>query len=346
MRSVLPVLKLLPLLVVVVASRTSFADDYRDLFAKVDPSVVVLYTVERVAAPQLRSGETSAQGLGSGFLINDEGYIITAAHVVQTADKVRAELVDGTQIDAKIIASNPVKDVALLKLASMPSGIKPAKLGDSDKVRVGEEILVIGAPYGLSHTLSVGHISARHTNDGSVLGEVQAETFQTDAAINQGNSGGPMFNRRGEVIGVVSYIRSRSGGSEGLGFAVTSNAAYEALFEQRTPWSGMSGVLLTGELAAALNVPQESGYLVQRVASDSPAARLGLRPSRIPARIGQQELFIGGDIILSLNNISLAPGKMREMMEMRKTAMKTGSVAIRVLRDGEVITLDAPIPGR
>ena len=331
---------LLPLLVSACAAAD--AADYRKLFQQVDPAVVVLYTIERSVAPGSRLGEVALPGLGSGFLVDDEGHVMTAAHVVQTADLVQAEFVDGTKVTAAVVASDPVKDVALLKLDAMPEGIEPLTLGDSDEVQVGEEIFVIGAPYGLAHTLTVGHISARHRNEDGIMGTVEAETFQTDAAINEGNSGGPMFNRRGEVIGVVSYIRSLSGGSDGLGFAVTSNDAVSTLFEHRMAWSGMSGIVLTGLLAEAMNVPQTTGYLVQKVASNSPAARMGLRPSRIPATIAGQDVLIGGDIILSLNDIKIAPGF---MIEFRATMENSGPgtmIRVKVLRAGEVITLTAP----
>ncbi|MEM8816119.1 MAG: trypsin-like peptidase domain-containing protein [Pseudomonadota bacterium] len=317
------------------------AADFRKLFKETDPAVLVLNTIEREVAPRSGLGEVALPGLGSGFLIDTEGHVMTAAHVVQTADLIEAEFVDGTKVTAVVVASDPIKDVALLKLDQVPENVKPAKLGDSDKVEIGEEVFIIGAPYGLSHTLSVGHISARHTTEGDLMGAVQAETFQTDAAINQGNSGGPMFNRRGEVIGIVSYIRSQSGGSEGLGFAVTSNTAVDALLTNPTSWSGLSGILLTGRLASAMNVPQRAGYLVQKVASSSPAARMGLRPSRVPATIAGRSLFIGGDIILSVGGVEIAPDMMLEFRE-KTTNMERGDrILLEVLRDGKVIMLQS-----
>jgi len=172
---------------------------------------------------------------------------------------------------------------------------------------------------------------------------VQAETFQTDAAINQGNSGGPMFNQRGEVIGIVSYIRSQTGGSVGLGFAVTSNAAVEALIEERFTWSGMSGTVVTGTLAHAMNVPQQSGYLVQKVAASSPAARLGLMPSKIPAIIGDQELLIGGDIILAIEGIEITPDVMGDMRKKLPRLKRGEIVTLTILRAGKVFKLSAPL---
>jgi len=332
----------LAVLVVLVVVSSTQAADYRKLFEEANPSVVVLYTVERQIAPHTESGEVALDGLGSGFVVDDEGHVMTAAHVVQTADFVQVEFVDGTKVTAAVVASDPVKDVALLKLDTIPPGMKPAKLGDSEEARVGDEIFVIGAPYGLTHTLTVGHISARHKNESGTMGVVRAETFQTDAAINQGNSGGPMFNQRGEVIGIVSYIRSQTGGSVGLGFAVTSNAAVEALIEERLTWSGMSGTIVTGVLARAMNVPQQSGYLVQKVAASSPAARLGLLPSKIPAIIGEQQLLIGGDIILAIEGVEITPDIMSDMRRKLPKIKRGQIVNLRILRAGKIITLSAP----
>ena len=322
------------------------AADYSKLFKATNPAVAVLYTSGRVANPASEFGEAVANGLGSGFLVDDEGHVMTAAHVVQTADLVRVEFSNGFRTTAAIIASDPVKDVALLKLDEMPESISPLKLGNSDKVEIGEEVFVIGAPYGLSHTLTVGHISGRHANDDEMMGAVKAETFQSDAAINQGNSGGPMFNQRGEVIGIVSHIRSKSGGSEGLGFAVTANAARDALFENRMAWSGLSGFLLAGEIAKIMNVPQPYGYLVQQVAAGSPAARVGLRPSRIPATIAGQDLFVGGDIILSVGDVAIAPDMTDAVRSEIGSLRGTDLLSVVVLRGGKRVVLEAVVRPR
>lgn len=324
-----------------VFSAPASATDFQKLFKEADRSVVELHTIERQVSGRTGQSEVALPGLGSGVLIDDKGHVMTAAHVVQTADFVQAEFADGTRITAAVVASDPVKDVALLRLDALPEQATPARLADSDKVNIGEEVFIIGAPYGLSHTLTVGHISARHGSDDGFMRELQAETFQTDAAINQGNSGGPMFNNRGEVIGIVSYIRSKSGGSEGLGFAVTSNTAVEALLEHRMAWSGMTGILLTGALAEALNVPQDSGYLIQKIASSSPASRLGLRPGRLPASIAGQDIFIGGDIILSVGGIAVSPNMAAEFRTITGPSNDKASVVIEVLRGGEVKTFRA-----
>ena len=143
-------------------------------------------------------------------------------------------------ITATVVAAEPAADLALLKLERVPNGIDPAHLGDSDELDTGEQVFVIGAPYGLRHTLTVGYVSARHapaTLSGSL---VLGEFIQTDAAVNRGNSGGPMFNMQGDVVGIVSHIFSRSGQFEGVGFAVSSKTVEDLLLGRRSPWSGIS----------------------------------------------------------------------------------------------------------
>ena len=322
---------------------TSMAADYKRLFAKADPAVAVIYTVERGVVPNGPPGQVSQAGLGSGVLVTKRGYVITAAHVVQTADLVEVEFANGFRTTAAVKASNPAKDLALLKLDEIPEGIDPVKLADSDEVTIGEEVFIIGAPYGYSHTLSVGHISGRHGENEAGPSGPQAETFQTDAVINQGNSGGPMFNSRGDVIGIVSYILSQSGGFEGLGFAITSNEVIKTLFEQPMAWSGMSGEVVAGDLALALNVPQEAGFLVQKVALNSPAERAGLRPSLVPALIGDRELLVGGDIILSVDGIKVSPTMLEEIRARWAGDTDVGTAKLSVLRGGRIWEVDIPV---
>jgi S1-C subfamily serine protease len=329
--------------VLACAPMAAGAADYKKLFAKVDPAVAVIYTVERGVAAGGKPGQVSQSGLGSGVLVTTRGYVITAAHVVQTADLVEVEFSNGFRTTAAVTASNPGKDLALLKLDEVPGDITPMRLADSDDVAIGEEVFVIGAPYGFSHTLSVGHISGRHEPDAIDSNGPQAETFQTDAVINQGNSGGPMFNSRGEVIGIVSYILSQSGGFEGLGFVITSNEVVATLFEQPMAWSGMSGVLVEGDIAVLLNVPQKAGYLVQKVALNSPAQRAGLRPSLVPARIADRELLIGGDIILSVDGIEISRQMLKDIRARWSDDTARGTVDLTLLRAGKVWEISVPV---
>ena len=331
---------LIGLITLLPGPRHAAGQDLRNVFQEVKPSVVVIRTIERDFAPT-EGGFVSSKGLGSGVLISADGQVLTASHVVQTADKVGVEFPSGHFSLANIVASVPPGDVALLKLEDPPDDVKPAVLGDSDQSFVGDQVFVVGAPYGLSHTLTVGHLSARHAPNKVAGNLTGVELFQTDAAINTGNSGGPMFNLNGEVIGIVSHILSRSGGFEGLGFSVTSNAARKLVMEGPSFWSGLEGYLLTGELAKILNVPQSAGVLVQRIAAQSPAADLGLQWGEYQAQIQGETLLLGGDIILEAAGVTVTgDGQDFERIQQAIASKLTaGTMSVRVLRDGQVIEL-------
>ena len=328
-----------------VERRHSIGDDLPivDVFARVHGSVVTLHTIE--TGPSLSAGGqvSSETGVGSGTLISAEGEILTAAHVVQTVDAVVVEFFDGTSVTGRVVSSDPVSDLALVKLdGPVPRGIKPAPLGDTQRVRVGQRVFVIGAPLGVSHTLTVGVLSA-HRRVPTFAGNegIMIEVFQTDAAVNPGNSGGPLFDMSGHVIGVVSYIISKSGGSEGLGFAVTSKTVRERLLNRSPMWTGITFVPLQGRLAEILNLPKGSGgWLVQRVVANSPGDRLGLRGGDVPAKIAEQALLLGGDVLLEVHGQSLSDPKQLEALRARLRALgPEDELHVTVLRAGERVTL-------
>ena len=316
------------------------AQTLAEVFKRVNPAVVEIHTKETGLPPVPMGQPVSVAGLGSGVLISPDGKILTAAHVVQTADQIEIEFLTGEKLGARVLSSEPSADVALLQLEKLPRAPFVARLGDSEAVEIGAPVFVVGAPLGASHTLTVGYISARRKPNATFSGMSRAEFFQTDAAINQGNSGGPLFNMQGEVIGIVSHILSHSGGSEGLGFAVTSRVARQ-LMEQKSFWSGLNGYTLSGDLAQVFNVPPPGvGLLVQRVAAGSPAERLGLKGGTTPASIGEEDLIVGGDIILSVMGISLAEPSALTVIRQKITGLGAGDpVPVTVLRGGKVITL-------
>jgi len=320
------------------------AEELRDTFRRVKTSVVVVRTAENQGAASLSGRLLGSTGLGSGVLISEDGKLLTAAHVVQTADKVVVEFIGGEQVTARVVSSEPNADVALLQLESVPTGVEPAQIGDSEKVEVGDEVFVVGAPYGLSHTLSSGHISGRIVQDPGLGVRLGCEYLQTDAAINRGNSGGPMFNMNGEVIGIASRILSHSGGFEGIGFAATTKAVRLLLFERKPFWSGMEGIIVRGDVAAALNMSQQAGYLVQRVSQESPAWRMGIRPGALRATIRGTELLIGGDIILSCNGIEVRNEASLEIIYESIRKIEPGETVIsRVLRAGQIIEVNSVV---
>src|SRR5882762_10726904 len=276
--------------VIVSAPASARAQDVGELFRKINPSVVVVRAKGReVTAAR---GVSKFSETGSGVLISDDGKVMTAAHVVHSMDAIKVEFLGGETVSARIIESEPAADLSLLQLERVPTDAKVARLGDSDKVRVGDQVVVVGAPYGLSYSLSVGWISARWPRNTVYRTMPLAEFFQTNATINTGNSGGPMFNLAGEVVGIVSHIISKSGGSEGLGFVVTLRTARELLLEKKSVWGGIDGTMLTGELAEIFNVPGGAGYLVKTVAKNSPAWNAGVLGGDRTATIQGQEIVV------------------------------------------------------
>jgi len=338
-----PVVLLVTLAAVASALTPAPAQDLTQVFKNVSPSVVVIRTREKEVSDEgqlMKFGE-----VGSGVLISQDGKVMTAAHVVHLADAITIEFLGGESEGARVIASEPDADVSLLKLDTMPKGALVATLGDSDKVQIGEPIFIIGAPYGIGHTLSAGHISGRHQPDTVYHDLAKAEFLQTDAAINQGNSGGPMFNMHGQVMGLVSHIISKSGGFEGLGFVVTSNMARRMLLEERSFWTGISARLLTDDLARVLNLPQPNGLLVQRVADHSAAAKLGIRGGTMKATIAGAELILGGDIILESVGVQIVDTASRQKIRDRLAHLKSGDpIRVKVCEGGEVVELSGRMP--
>jgi S1-C subfamily serine protease len=330
----------LALLAVVVAPPAAEAQSVGAVFRRVNPSVVIVRARWKEVAGAGQVARVSE--VGSGVIISADGKVITAAHVVQTADEITVELLGGEVVGARVIASEPEADVSLLRLERVPAQAAVATLGNSDKSQVGDQVFIIGAPYGIAHTLSVGYITARHKPNTVYSEMALAEFFQTDAAINPGNSGGPMFNMAGEVIGVASHNISKSGGSEGLGFVVTINMTRRLLLEQRSFWSGMSGIVVAGQVARALNLPQQVAVLVQQVAADSPAAHIGLRPGTIASTIEGKAFLLGGDIILAVQGKRIGEETYLDLQERMRKLPLGSIITVTVLRDGRAVDLTAP----
>jgi S1-C subfamily serine protease len=321
--------------------------DVARLVTKVDSAVVILKTTGRnVSLDKGGVREVAAKGLGTGVLVDAEGHVVTAAHVVQTADEVVAEFVDGSTVSATVVSSDPELDLALLRLDEVPSAAKPVSLGDSDKLKTGEEVVVIGSPFGLSHSVSRGIVSGKHRpkQEASGITGTAAEIIQTDAAINKGNSGGPMFNSKGEVVGIVSFILSQSGGFEGIGFAISSNTAKEALFDNPMFWSGLESVLVQGDLAAALNVGFKSGMLIQKVAAGSLADKLGLRAGKIPVKIAGRDVLLGGDIVVSLDGLEVSQESVEQIRQRMKQLSPNDLIKLEVRRNGRLVVLETRLP--
>ena len=245
-----------------------------------------------------------AKDQGSGFIISEDGKILTNNHVVADERQLEVTLSDQSKYKAVLLSRDETNDLALLQIKPRKT-VKVLRLGDSDALQVGQKVLAIGNPFGLNGTLTTGVVSAlardiRGENDRLLEGLIQ-----TDAAINMGNSGGPLLNSAGDVIGINTAILGPNGGSIGIGFAMPINRAKLMLDDlqagRKRPRLGVSVVPVAGDYADALSLPSQGGLLIQDVESGSPADRAGLRGGRQTVQVGNAQFKIGGDLIMSID---------------------------------------------
>jgi S1-C subfamily serine protease len=265
-------------------------------------STIVQKTQSVFGFPQQQQSEAT----GSGFLIDNDGHILTNAHVVEGAKTVTVQLGSGGEQNAQVVGTDPSSDVALLKVNNT-EGANPLPLGDSSRVQVGDPVVAIGNPFALDRTVTSGIVSALQRQIQAPNGFSISDVIQTDAAINPGNSGGPLINGAGQVIGINSQIESQSGGNEGVGFAVPIKTAADVVSQLENggqvhqAYLGISGGDITPEIAHALNLPVTQGVLIERVLSGGPAADAGIKGATGQATIAGQTFPVGGDIITKVD---------------------------------------------
>jgi serine protease Do len=275
-----------------------------DVFEKVHPAVVNI--VATTLGLNFWMQVVPQEGQGSGFIIDRKGYVLTNNHVVEKAQKIIVTLSGGKKLSASLVGRDPDSDLAVIRISSSDIHVV-APFGDSDRVRVGQKAIAIGNPFGLSHTLTTGIVSA--TNRSIMTGENRQidGLIQTDAAINPGNSGGPLLNSNGEVIGINTAIYSVSGGYQGIGFAIPINRAKEIATQLITsgkvarPWLGIEGVSVNKELSEGLGLGTDKGVLIIRIIRGSPADQAGLRGGSRRVIVEGIALLIGGDIITGID---------------------------------------------
>ena len=324
-----------------------FPQSFADLAEKVKPAVVNISTTTTVRVPgnpfrhffgpdeespfggffkkffgNIPDQQLKQQSLGSGFIIDKEGYIITNNHVVEEADEIKVKLIDGRDFKAKVVGRDSKTDLALIKISSLFKDLPTIPLGDSDKMRVGDWVLAIGNPFGLGHTVTQGIISAT----GRVIGSGPYDNFlQTDAPINPGNSGGPLIDLKGEVIGINSAIIASG---QGIGFAIPSNMAKSIISQLKEKgkvirgWIGVSVQSVTPEIAQAFRLKESKGALVGDVVPGGPADKAGIKR---------------GDII-----ISFAGKTINQMSDLPVITAETPvgkEVDVTVIRDGKEIQM-------
>jgi serine protease Do len=270
--------------------------------------------------------ELKQQSLGSGFIIDKDGYIITNNHVVQGADEIKVKLADGREFKARVIGRDAKTDLALIKISSFFKNLPTLPLGDSDKMRVGDWVLAIGNPFGLEETVTQGIISAT----GRVIGSGPYDNFlQTDAPINPGNSGGPLINLKGQVIGINSAIIASG---QGIGFAIPSNMAKNIIAQLKEKgkvvrgWIGVSVQTVTPAIAQSFGLKEARGALVSEVVAGGPAAAAGIQR---------------GDIIISFDGREIS--KMSDLPSVVAGTPVAKTVPVKVMREGKELTMNIKI---
>ncbi|WP_197922831.1 S1C family serine protease [Thiosulfatihalobacter marinus] len=329
------------------------AGGYADLIEQFSPAVV-LVEVTASAAPagasnsmpsdeflkefQRRFGDRMPQmpdrpdrkGLGSGFIISSDGLIVTNNHVIDGASTITIKFADGTEYDAKVVGADPLTDIALLDIEG--SNLPTVAFGSSDAMRVGDEVIAMGNPFGLGGTVTTGIISAKDRN---INAGPFDEFLQTDAAINRGNSGGPLFNNEGQVIGVNTAIFSPDGASAGIGFAVPSDLVSKIVADLQDDgqidrgWLGVQIKPVSEEVATVLGLSDGEGTQIERVMEGTPAQKAGLK---------------AGDIILSFGGADIAEA--RDLTRAVASTPPDTASKIEVLRKGERLMLDVTLANR
>jgi putative serine protease PepD len=247
------------------------------------------------------------EGAGSGFVIDPRGYILTNFHVVQNAQNISVTLGDRSHYDAKFVGADERNDIALIKIDPKDKKLPALTMGDSDSLQVGQRVLAIGNPFGFQSTLTTGVVSALGRTVQTGQTTVIDGAIQTDAAINQGNSGGPLLNSHGEVIGINSAIYTPSGTTAGIGFAIPISTARQIAQDLitegrvRRASMGVEARLLTPAVAEELHLPVSEGLLIERVTPGGPAAAAGLRGGDRQAILGMRKILLGGDVVTGID---------------------------------------------
>ena len=344
-------LVLLTLLTISIPVKARSFPELTGLVEALQPAVVNIHTSKKIISGRQRRSQNPFQGspfehffqpflermperqfqtknMGSGFIIDSAGYILTNHHVIEDADEIKVRLADEREFKAEVIGSDPKTDLALIQIDA-DKKLPVVRLGDSDAIKVGSWVMAIGNPFGLEATVTAGIISAK----GRAIGSGPYDDFlQTDAAINPGNSGGPLFDMDGEVVGINTAIFSRSGGYMGIGFAIPVNLAKNVVAQLKGSgkvtrgWLGVSIQMVTPELAAAFNMDVPKGALVAQTTSDGPAEKAGIK---------------AGDVILQFNGKEII--KMRQLPAIVAATTVGKEVDVVVLRSGKSKTFKVTI---
>jgi S1-C subfamily serine protease len=303
-----------------------------DIFQKLAPATLFISTTYETTHPLTA---TVSKGVGAGFIVDEEGRVLTNAHVVDGASEITVTLYDGTDVKAELLGLDPVSDVAVLQLPSKDLSFAPVKLGDSDHLQVGQRTLVVGSPFGLGFTLSNGIISGLGPTKAG-MGMGSGRLIQTTAPINPGNSGGPLVDSQGRVIGMTTATLM---GAQNIGFAIPINVAKDVLAELKQtgkverPWLGVTGQFVTDDVMRLIALPLYKGLLVVDIDEDGPAVDAHLHKGTLHVAIEGQGWVFGGDIIVSVDGRAVPTMEaFRDAMRMLKVGQQ---VPVEIVRDGE-----------
>jgi 2-alkenal reductase len=312
-----------------------------DVYARISPAVVCITAPERFG-----------QCIGSGFVIDTEGYIVTNNHVAAATDELLVTLFDEHTVPAEVVGADAGSDLAVLKIDVPAEELAVAELGESSTLQVGQRAIAIGNPFGLERTVTTGVVSAIGRTLSRTDSDFQlAELIQTDAAINPGNSGGPLLDSQGRVIGVNTAIASDSGVNSGVGFAIPVDIVKRVVPQliaqgrYQHPWLGITGGSITAELVAAADLPVETGVLIYEIEPGSPAEEAGLRGGTRQIVVSNVTLLAGGDIVIAIDEVTVK--RFEDVVNFLASQTTVGdALTLTVVRDGEELQIDVTLAER
>jgi S1-C subfamily serine protease len=320
-----------------------------DIYARSARGVVqVIATQVSSENPFFGSQETRASG--SGFVIDTAGHIVTNYHVVEGAREVQVNFSGDDRMDARVVGSDPSTDIAVLQIAAQARALTPLPLGDSETVRVGDAVIAIGNPFSLERTVTAGIVSALQRRITAPNGFAIDEVIQTDAAINRGNSGGPLLNANGEVVGVNAQIETETGGNVGIGFAIPINTVKEVVSQLieggkvEHAYLGVEMATIDETLAEDVNLPVDQGVLVMRVHDNSPAERAGLKGGTTSVVVDGESYLLGGDIITKAQDEEIESAD--ELGNVVASNEPGDEVELEIRRGGETQTITVTLGRR